>query len=59
MCEVDLDLGPMYTMFNVDGNMIFNLVTPTTYQNKPTILTIPINNLATLTMLLNENSSAH
>jgi hypothetical protein len=58
MCEIDLDLEPMYTMFNVDGNMISNHVTPTTNLNKPATFTIPINNFATSTMLLKENSSA-
>jgi len=28
MCEVDLEQDPMYTMFNVDGNMISNPATP-------------------------------
>jgi hypothetical protein len=54
MCEVDLDLESMYTMFNVDGNMISNPTTPTTNLNKPTTLTIPINIFTTLTMLLKQ-----
>ncbi len=28
ICEVDLEQDPMYTMFNVDGNMISNRATP-------------------------------
>jgi hypothetical protein len=59
MSKVDLDLEPMYIMFNVDGNMVSNPTTLTTYPNKPATFTIPINNFATPTMLLNENSSAH
>jgi hypothetical protein len=59
MCEVDLDLEPMYTMFNVDGNVISNPITSTTNPNKPTTLTILINKFATSTMLFNENSNAH
>jgi hypothetical protein len=51
MCEVYLDPQPMYTMFNVDDNMISNPTTPTTNLNKPTTLTILTNSLATLTML--------
>jgi hypothetical protein len=28
MCEIDLEQDPIYTMFNVDENMISNLATP-------------------------------
>jgi hypothetical protein len=59
MCEIELDQEPVYTMFNVDCNMISNPATLTTNPNKPTTLTILINNFATSTMLLNENSSVH
>jgi hypothetical protein len=59
MCEVDLDLKPMYIMFNVDGNMKSNPTTLTTDLNKHVTLTIPINNFPTPTMLINEKSSAH
>jgi hypothetical protein len=54
MCEFDLDLESMYTMFNVDGNMISNPARPTTNLNKATTFTIPINSFTTLTMLLEQ-----
>jgi len=54
MCEVDLDLKPMCTMFNVDNNRISNPATPTTNPNKLTTFTIPTNSFATSTMLLKQ-----
>jgi hypothetical protein len=48
----------MHTIFNVNGNLIFNLVTLTTIPYNPTTLVVP-NSLVTLIVLLSENASAH
>jgi hypothetical protein len=45
-------------MFNVNGNLISNLATPTTIPYNPTIPIVP-NSLVTLIVLLSENASAH
>ncbi len=58
MCEVDLDPKPIHTMFNVIGNFISNLATPTTIPYNPTTPVV-VNNLVTFIVLLNENASAH
>lgn len=58
MCEVDLDPKPMHTMFNVNGNLISDLATPTTVPYNPTTPIVP-NSLVTFIVLFNENASEH
>jgi hypothetical protein len=58
MCEIDLDPKPMHTMFNVNGNLISDLATPTTVPYNPTTPIVP-NSLVTLIVLFNENASEH
>ncbi len=48
----------MHTMFNINGNLISNLVTPTTVPYNPTTPVVP-SSLVTLIVLLNENANAH
>jgi hypothetical protein len=58
MREVDLDVEPMYMVFNVDGKLISSLGTPTIVPYNLTTLDVP-NSLATPTILLIQNASGH
>jgi hypothetical protein len=58
MCEVDLDVEPMYMVFNVDGKLISNPTTPTIVPSNLATFIVP-NSLAIPTILLNQNASEH
>ncbi len=58
MREVDLDVEPMYMVFNVDGKLISNPGTPTIIPYNLTTLDVP-NNFTTPAILLIQNASGH
>ncbi len=58
MCEVDLDVEPMYMVFTVDGKLISNPTTPTIVPSNLVTFIIP-NSLAIPTILLSQNASEH